>query len=43
VQLLLETGFDTRGSVEETKNAHRVLVRKYYGKNRLEDLGKDGK
>jgi len=29
--------------VEETKNAHRVLVRKYYEKSHLEDLGKDGK
>jgi hypothetical protein len=31
-----------RGSLEETKNAHRVLVRKYYENNHLEDLGKDG-
>jgi hypothetical protein len=29
--------------VEETKIAHRVLVRKYYGKNHLGDFGKDWK
>ena len=32
-----------RTSVEETKNAHRVLVRKYYEKSHLGDLDKDGK
>jgi len=43
VQLYWKQLLVLRGSVEETKNAHRVLVRKYYEKSHLEDLGKDGK
>lgn len=43
VQLLLETAFNTKGKCGGDKNAHRVVVGKYYGKNHLEDLGRDGK
>jgi len=43
VQLYWKQLLVLRGSVEERKYAHRVLMRKYYEKGHLEDLGKDGK
>jgi hypothetical protein len=38
----LETAFNTKGKCGGDKNAHRVLMGKYYGNNHLENLDIDG-